>query len=59
VAGAARLLPPLHPFAHLVALVGIGGASYALALLIAARPVINELFALLRSRQAPAAAQAV
>lgn len=59
VAGADRLLPPLHPFAHLVALVGIGGASYALALLIAARPVINELFALLRSRQAPAAAQAV
>lgn len=43
-----RALPPLGPVPRLTVLVALGGASYAAALLALARPLVDELIALVR-----------
>ncbi len=56
VTGADHILPPLRPFAHLIALVAIGAATYGATLHLTARSVLSELLGLLRFRQITAAA---
>jgi hypothetical protein len=55
VVGIDALLPPVAPLPRLALLVATGALSYGLSLLLTARPVIDELAALLgRPKPIPA-----